>query len=157
MLKPWMVIGGVTLLVAMAASVIRPKDIKWFRQLQRPRWLAIEPAIPVIWTVVFVCGAWSAYIVWVNNPNQSQTWLKMGLYLLVEIVTVAYNPAMFWSHRLMIGTYLGGTGFLLGLILAIWVLPVSIWATVLLLPYLIWSPIGTFATWQLSQLNPESA
>jgi translocator protein len=27
------------------------------------------------------------------------------------------------------------------------------WAAVLLIPYLLWSPIGTFTTWQMDKLN----
>jgi tryptophan-rich sensory protein len=35
------------------------------------------------------------------------------------------------------------------------VFPVSSWAGILLLPYLIWSPIGTYVTWEMSHLNPR--
>ncbi|MBF2077517.1 MAG: tryptophan-rich sensory protein [Synechococcales cyanobacterium T60_A2020_003] len=157
MLKPWMVIGGVTLLVALTANIIRPKDVNWFRRLERPRWLVIEPLIPLIWTIVLICGAWSAHAVWVSNPNQPQTWAMMGFYLLLELVIVAYTPAMFWSHRLSVGAYLGLAGCVLGVILAIWVAQVSMGPALLLLPYLLWNPIGTYATWEMSKLNPEAA
>lgn len=149
-----MVIGGVTLLVALASNLFRPKDVKWFRRLKRPQWLTFEWAIPVIWTVVFICGAWSAYIVWENDPGSTRTWLLMGFYLLVEIAIVSYTPGMFLTRSLKVGTIIGATGTVLGAILALTVLPISGWATVLLLPYLIWSPIGTLTTWQMMHLNP---
>ncbi|HCF28616.1 MAG TPA: TspO protein, partial [Cyanobacteria bacterium UBA11049] len=63
MIRSWMVIGGVTLLVALGANIITPKDVRWFKHLRRPSWLTFEAAIPLIWTTVFICGAWSAYIV----------------------------------------------------------------------------------------------
>jgi tryptophan-rich sensory protein len=151
MIKSWMVIGGVTLLVALAANFITPRDVQWFKRLRRPNWLTFEAAIPIIWTVVFVCGAWSAYIVWENTRN----WLLMGFYLLLEIVTVAYNPGMLRSRSLKVGTILGGTGAIIGILLTLAVLPISIWAAVLLLPYLIWSPIGTYTTWEMMKLNPR--
>ncbi|MBD2311318.1 TspO/MBR family protein [Desertifilum sp. FACHB-1129] len=156
-LRSWMVIGGVTLLVALASNLFRPKDVKWFRRLQRPDWLTFEWAIPVIWTVVFICGAWSAYIIWENDPGTTRTWLLMGFYLLVEIAIISYTPVMFRTRSLKMGTIIGATGTLLGAILALTVLPISGWAAVLLLPYLIWSPIGTFTTWQMMQLNPADA
>ncbi|MDM9383075.1 TspO/MBR family protein [Chlorogloeopsis sp. ULAP01] len=155
MIRSWMVIAGVTLLVALGANFITPGDRKWFKRLQRPRWLTFEAAIPVIWTIVFVCGAWSAYIIWDNNPGSTQTWIYMGLYLLLEIVTVAYTPAMFRNRSLRLGTILGGTGFIIAVILAIAVLPVSGWATLLLVPYLLWSPIGTYTTRVMERLNPQ--
>lgn len=153
MIKSWMVIGGVTFLVALAANFITPKDVQWFKRLQRPSWLTFEKAIPLIWMIVFICGAWSAYIVWENTRN----WLLMGFYLLVELVTIAYNPAMLRLRSLKVGTILGGTGTILGILLALTVLPISGLATVLLLPYVIWSPIGTYTTWEMIRLNPADA
>lgn len=150
MIRSWMVIGGVTFLVALFANLITPKDIQWFKRLRRPSWLTFEKAIPLIWITVFICGAWSAYIVWENTRN----WLLMGFYVLVEIVTVAYNPGMLRLRSLKVGTILGGIGAILGIILALTVLPISGLAAALLLPYVSWSPIGTYTTWEMMRLNP---
>lgn len=81
----------------------------------------------------------------------------MVLYLLLEIVTVAYNPVMLRLRSLKAGTIVGGTGFIVGIILAITVLSVSGWAALLLVPYLLWSPIGTYTTGKMIQLNPKDA
>ena len=157
MIRSWMVIGAVTFLVALGSNLITPKDVKWFKRLQRPRWLTFEFAIPIIWTIVFICGAWSAYIVWEKDPGSPRTWWLMGFYLLVEIAIVAYNPVMLRLRSLKAGTIVGGIGAILGILLALTVLPISGWAALLLLPYIIWSPIGTYTTWEMMQLNPESA
>lgn len=152
-IKSWMAIGAVTFLVALGGNFITPNDVKWFKRLQRPRWLTFEFLIPFIWTTVFICGAWSAYIVW----ESQKSWLLMGFYLLVELVTIAYNPMMLRLRSLKIGTIIGGIGAILGFILALIVLPISIWASLLLLPYVLWAPIGTYATWEIMKLNPEAA
>lgn len=154
MIKSWMVIGGVAFVVALAANVIGPEDRKWFKRLQRPRWLTFEAAIPLIWTVIFICGAWSAYITWERNPGTNSTWWLMGLYLLLEVVTIAYTPVMFKLRSLKVGTIIGGTGFVIAVILALLVLQVSGNAALLLVPYLLWSPIGTYTTWAMTKLNP---
>ncbi|MBD2078829.1 TspO/MBR family protein [Leptolyngbya sp. FACHB-17] len=152
MLPSWLVIGVVTFLIALGSSILRPKDIKWFNRLQRPRWLTFEKAIPLIWTIVFICGAWSAYIVW----EKTQNWGLMAFYALIEVTIVAYSPVLLWTRSLRNGTIVGGLGFVLGLILAFQVLSISGTAALLLLPYLIWSPIGTYTTWEMGKLNPES-
>ena len=149
MIKSWMVIGGVTLLVALLSNVLRPRDVKWFLRLRRPHWLTFEPLIPLIWTVVFVCGAWSAYLVW----EATQNWWLMAFYLLVEATIVAYPPVTLWTHSLIAGTVVGGIGVILGLILTVTVLPISGWAALLLVPYLLWSPIGTYTTWVMHHIN----
>ncbi|MBW4441543.1 MAG: tryptophan-rich sensory protein [Plectolyngbya sp. WJT66-NPBG17] len=153
-----MIIAIVTVLVALGSFLIRPKeDIRWVKRLNLPRWLAIvEPVIPVIWTVIFTCGAISALLVWREDPGSLKTWLLMGYYLLVEIVTVAYIPVTLRLRSLAIGTVIGGLGGVLGLILAIAVFPISALAALLLVPYLLWSPVGTYATRELIDFNPES-
>lgn len=158
MIKAWMVIGGVAILLGGLGSAFVPSDgAKWFKRLQRPQWLTFEAAIPIIWTVVFICGAWSAYIVWEQNPGRLNTWLLMGFYLLLELVTLSYSSIMLAVKRLKVGTIIGGLGFSLALILALIVWPISGWAALLLVPYLLWSPIGTYTTWEMMRLNPSEA
>ncbi len=149
MIKSWMVIAGVGLAISLLASIIRPKDAKWFRRLERPQWLTFEKLIPVIWTVVFVCGGWSAYIVW----ERTQSWSWMAAYIVLELVTIAFTPVLFWSHSLILASVIGGTGFVVALLLTISTLKISVWAAALLIPYLLWSPIGTFTTWEMQKLN----
>jgi len=151
------VIGGVTFLVALGSALLRPRDLKWGKRLERPKWLFFEPAIPFIWTIVFFSGAASAVIIWEQEPGSLKTWLLMGWYLVLEIVTVAYIPATLRFRSLTVGTVLGATGLILGIILALTVLQMSQSAALLLLPYIIWTPIGTYTTREMIDLNPDAA
>lgn len=154
MIPDWLVIGGVTIVIPFICNrFISSKDFRWFKRLRRPDWLTFEWAIPIIWTIVFICGAWSAYNVW----EASSSWLLMSLYLLVNIAISLYTLVMCKTRSLKVGTIIGGTGFFLGAILALMVLPISTTAFWLLVPYLLWSPIGTLVTWQMMQLNPIDA
>ncbi|MBD2076673.1 TspO/MBR family protein [Phormidium sp. FACHB-592] len=157
MIKSWMVIGAVTFLVALASNILRPKDVKWFARLRRPRWLTFEPLIPLIWIVILIAGAWSAYIVWERDPGSSKAWSLMIAYLLLELAIVLYSPVTLWLRSLKAGTLIGGIGVVIGLVLTFTVWQVSRWAALLLVPYLLWSPIGTYTTWVMGKLNPESA
>jgi len=157
MIKPWIVIGAVTLLVSLGSLLIHPRrDLKWAKRLDRPGWLVFEPAIPFIWIFIFTCGAFSALLVWNQDPGSFKTWLLMGFYLLLEIVTVAYIPLTLRLRSLAVGTTLGGLGVILGIVLTLIVWSVSGYAALLLLPYLIWSPIGTYTTREMIDLNPEA-
>jgi translocator protein len=157
MIPAWLVIGGVAVLVALGMNRLLKSDLRWFFRLRRPRWLTFEWAIPIIWTFIFICGAWSAYIVWVTEPATPRCWALMGGYLLLEVAILAYTPVMCNLRSLKVGTVVGGTGFLVGAVLSLFVLPISGWAVMLLVPFLAWSPIGTFVTWQMISLNPEAA
>lgn len=151
MIPSWLAIGGMAFLVALASNIFRPKDVKWFSRLRRPRWLTFEPLIPIIWTIVLICGAWSAYIVW----EQTRNWWLMAFYVAVEVAIVAFNPITLWTHSLKAGAIVGAIGTVLGLALALTVLPISMAAALLLLPYLLWSPIGTYTTWVMHRINRD--
>lgn len=157
MIRSWLIINIVTLLVALGSFLIRPRDIPWAKHLDRPRWLFFEPAIPFIWITIFLAGATSATIVWQSDPGSAKTWLLMAFYLLVEVITVSYIPATLRSHSLAVGTILGAVGLILGAILALMVWPIDHAAMLLLLPYLLWSPIGTYTTRRMIDLNPDAA
>ncbi|HEY9300531.1 MAG TPA: tryptophan-rich sensory protein [Phormidium sp.] len=157
MLKSWMVIGGVALIVALCTILMRPRDTVWGIELLRPQWLVFEPAIPFIWTFIFICGAGSAILIWESEPGSLKTWLLMAIYLLLEAVTVAYIPMTLRLRSLKVGLILGATGVVLGVSLTLLIWPISGLAAALLLPYLLWSPVGTYTTWEMIQLNPEAA
>lgn len=156
-MQSWMIIGGATFSVAFGTLFFKLRDINWAVKLQRPDWMFFEPAIPLIWTVIFAMGAGSATLVWERDPGSLTTWLLMAWYLLLEIVTVAYIPATLRAKSLKVGTILGGAGEILGVVLLLAVWPISQTAALLLLPYAIWGAIGTYTTWEMIQLNPEAA
>jgi translocator protein len=158
MIPSWLAIGLITFAVPISLNrFISSRDYRWFKHLRRPDWLTFEWAIPFIWTVIFICGAWSAYNVWEVNPGTLSTWLLMGFYLLVEVAISLYTVVTCKTRSLKIGTIIGGTGFFLGIVLAIIIAPISTPALWLLIPYLLWSPVGTFVTWQMFELNSGDA
>lgn len=155
MIPSWLAIGLVTIIIPLVLNrFLSSRDLRWFKRLRRPNWLTFEGAIPIIWTVIFICGAWSAYNVWEANPGTLNTWLLMGFYAVVELAISLYTLVMCKTRSLKVGTIIGGTGFFLGAILAVIVISKSTTAFWLLVPYLLWSPVGTFVTWQMMQLNP---
>lgn len=157
MIPSWLVIGSITILLPFPINRLSLQERRWFNRLRRPQWLTFEWAIPFIWIFILLCGAASANTVWQAISNKPYTLFLMGFYLLVEAVILAYTPIMCKFRSLTVGTIIGATGFMLGLILASIVWSVSNWATFLLLPYLLWSPIGTYVTWEMIRLNPGNA
>lgn len=154
-----LITGAIVVGVATAIAVIFnrtfPSDYGWFMRLRRPVWLTFESAIPVIWIAIFICGMVSAAMAWQQAPGTLRTWGVMAGYVLVELAILVYMPAMCNLRSLRVGAMLGATGWFLGCLLAIAVWPLSATAGCLLLPYLVWSPIGTYVTWAMLELNPD--
>jgi translocator protein len=154
MIPSWLAISvAATLIGFVVLKLNTAESIRWFNRQRRPTWLTFEGLIPAIWITVFICGAWSAYNVWEQAPGTTKTWFLMLFYAFVEVAIMLYNPVMGWFKSLRMGVWIGGLGFVLGAILAVLVFPISLWGGLLLLPYLLWSPVGTYVTWVMDGLN----
>ena len=153
MINSGIAIAVVIFLVSLGANLISPNDAKWFKRLRRPRWLTFEPLIPVIWTVILICGGVSAYFVWEAEKGSFNGWMLMVFYLIVEVAIIAYIPVTLQSRNLTLGVGVGLIGFVLGVFLTLSVWQISQLSALLLIPYLLWSPIGSYATWAIGRLN----
>ena len=154
MVPSWLWLGAITFSAAFLTNRLNSQDIRWFNRLRRPRWLTFEKAIPFIWIFIFVCLVASASLVWDENPGTLNTWLVIIFYFIVQLSILAYTPVMCKLQSLQVGTIIGFVGFVLGVILAIIVFPISSSAGLLILPFLLWSPIGTLVTYLMIPLNP---
>jgi tryptophan-rich sensory protein len=123
-------------------------------RLRRPRWLTFEKAIPFIWIFIFICGITSAAALWEAQPSVFSTWLLMASYAIVEFAILSYTPVMTRLRNVRAGVFSGAIGFILGLVLTTQVWQISSLAGWLLVPYLLWSPVGTYVTWVMARLNP---
>ena len=145
----WLSILLVMVAVALTLNPSR-SDFQWFLKLQRPRWLTFERWIPLIWLLIYLCGYGSALLSWQASPNPA----LMAAYLLLLCLVQGYTLVICRTRRLSNGTVIALLGWLWGLLLVALVNPGSGWAARLLVPYLLWSPVGTWVTWQMQRLNP---
>ncbi len=154
MIITWLAIAVTSFVGGFALNKLYPADYKWFMRLRRPRWLTFEGAIPFIWISIFICGITSAAFLWETQPARVNTWLLMISYAILEIAILAYTPVMTRFRNVRLGAIVGAIGFILGLVLTTQVWQISNLAGWLLMPYLLWSPVGTYVTWVMARLNP---
>ena len=154
MIITWLAITVLCFVIGFALNKLFPADYKWFMRLRRPRWLTFEGAIPFIWIAIFICGITSATFLWEAQPATFNTWLIMAGYVIVEISVLAYTPVMTRLRNVRAGAIAGAVGFILGIVLTTQVWQISSLAGWLLMPYLLWSPVGTYVTWVMARLNP---
>jgi tryptophan-rich sensory protein len=144
----WLVIAAVVVAVALLLNPSR-QEWSWFLRLRRPRWLSFERFIPLIWTAIYACFYASALLSW----NAGGGWPVMAAYLLLLLLVQSYTLVICRTRRLASGTALGFAGWLWGMAVTAIVAPLSGRAALLLVPFLLWSPVGTFVTWRMDKLN----
>jgi tryptophan-rich sensory protein len=108
-----------------------------------------EGLIPLIWLLIYGCFYISAWLTW--QASWSALW--MATYLLQLVLVQSYTLLICRSRSLGRGTAIGFAGWVWGIALTLGIRAVSPLAAALLLPYLLWSPVGTWVTWQMRQLN----
>ncbi|MFN9660849.1 MAG: TspO/MBR family protein [Cyanobacteriota bacterium] len=148
----WLPIAALLAAVMVAVVVaLTPSrdDFAWFLRLRRPRWLTFERLIPLIWLLIYACFYASALLLWLSSR---QRWLLVG-YLALLLLVQSYTWLICRTRTLRSGTAVGFAGWVWGVALAVVVLPHSLPAALLLVPYLLWSPVGTFVTWRMERLN----
>lgn len=137
-------------LVVVAATLNPSREgFTWFLRLRRPVWLTFEAAIPFIWVAIYACFYASALLSW----NASRSWWLMAGYAGLLVMVQSYTWLICRTRNLASGTAAGFAGWLWGVALAVLVVPRSLPAGVLLIPFLLWSPVGTFVTWRMQRLN----
>ena len=145
--------AAATILLVMTAVCLllnpRREQFAWFLRLRRPAWLTFEGLIPLIWITIYACFYASALLAW----NAHWSGGLMAGYLVLLVLVQSYTWLICRSRRLANGTAIGLAGWLWGVALAVLVQPHSLAAVLLLIPYLLWSPVGTLVTWQMQRLN----
>ena len=145
--------AALLILLVMGAVVagLNPNraEFSWFLKLRRPAWLSFERWIPLIWIMIYACFYASALLAWRSGNSLA----LQGGYLLLLVLVQSYTWLICRTRRLANGTRVGFAGWAWGVALALIVLDSSRSAALLLLPYLLWSPVGTVVTWQMQRLN----
>ena len=143
----------ILLVMGLTIAVLTPsrQQFAWFLRLRRPRWLTFERWIPLIWSVIYLCFYASALLRWQVGGTTAS--LTMAAYLVLLVLVQSYTLLICRTRRLVLGTAAGLAGWFWGLGLALALLAASRPASLLLVPFLLWSPIGTFVTWRMQKLN----
>lgn len=154
-MKARWIITGISAAIFFGGGLLSSLQDPWFQNLERPGWLTFEPLIPLIWLVIWVCATLSAILVWEVCSKQStgRAWVLIGLYSAIALLTSAYSPVVGGLHSLPGGLIVGGTSTLLVYTLTVYIWSTTPKAAALLIPYMLWGPIGTYLTWLLIQLN----
>jgi benzodiazapine receptor len=142
---------SILIVMGVVTATLNPgrEQFAWFMRLRRPAWLRFERFIPLIWISIYACFYLSALLSW----NASRSLALMAAYLVLLLLVQSYTWVICRSRRLAYGTALGFSGWLWGMALTVLVLSSSWAAAALLIPFLLWSPVGTLVTWQMQRLN----
>jgi len=149
---PWVLAFALSYLTAGIGGALT--DIgPWYASLVHPPWKPPDAAFGVIWTVVFTLCAISAALAWQAAPSGPSRRRVLGLFGVNALLNIAWSGLYFGLHRPDWALLEVGLLWLsiVALIVGLWRL--SRWASVLLLPYLLWVTVASFLNLATVWLN----
>ena len=125
----------------------------WYFALRQPDWKPPDAAFGVIWSTIFTLCALSGALAWRAASTPAWRLRVVLLFGINAVLNILWSALYFQLHRpdwaLIEVAWLWLS--IVALIVGLWRL--SRWASVLLLPYLVWVSIATALNWATVQLN----
>ncbi|NBU28738.1 MAG: tryptophan-rich sensory protein [Caulobacteraceae bacterium] len=140
---------GVCFAAASSGAAFRPGA--WYAALRKPGWTPPNWAFPVVWSVLFCAMAVSVWRVW--ETAGLTAWPALLLFAVHLAVNALWSFLFFGLRRLdwAMGEVVG-LWLIIAAVIAVFA-QISLFAALLLAPYLAWVTVAAFLNLRLLQLN----
>lgn len=127
----------------------------WYAGLNKPAWQPPGWAFGPAWTIILGLAAWSGVIAWNAADGAAQQRGIIILFAINGLFHFLWSPLFFKFQRpdwaLIEVPFLRGS--IAALIIGLW--PISQFAALLNLPYLLWVSFAAFLNLTIVRLNPR--
>lgn len=137
--------------MASSGAVFRPGD--WYAGLRKPGWTPPNWVFGPVWSLLYIMIAIAGWLVWRAQPDSLAVWI-WGVQL---VLNGAWSWLFFGRRRMDLAF---GEVCLMWLSIAAFIVasyPVSVTASLLFVPYLIWVTIAATLNYSVWRLNPARA
>ncbi len=146
-----MVFVLILLVIVTAASGAYYKPGEWYETLEKPSWTPPDWAFPVVWTTLYVMIVIAGWLVW----REAGLGLAMILWFAQLVLNFLWSMLFFGRRRMDLAFVDAVALWVLvaAFIVAAW--PISTWASVLFVPYLVWVTLAAVLNLSVWRLNPH--
>jgi tryptophan-rich sensory protein len=139
---------------ASSGAIFRPGE--WYQRLEKPSWTPPNWVFPVVWTLLFICMAFSGWLVWLEVGLVAGA-IPLGLFGLNLVLNALWSGLFFGLRRPDLGMI--EVVFLWASIAAMVVVfyPIHTVAALLMVPYLVWVTIAAALNYSIWRLNPSAS
>lgn len=143
----------IALVIATGASGAIFKPGEWYETLDKPNWTPPDWAFPVVWMALYIMITIAGWLVW----REAGFGVVFVLWLLQLFANALWSALFFGMRRMDLAQIDVAALWLLIAAFIVAALPVSVWASVLFLPYLLWVSIAGVLNWSVWQRNRSAA
>lgn len=152
MWTPIIVAGGGALFLGVLGGLMTPIGT-WYRSLAKPSLQPPDWLFGPAWTIILGLAAWSAVTAWNAAPDQAARTDVIILFATNALFHALWSPLFFRARRpdwaLIEVIFLWSS--LVALVVGLW--PISPFASLLILPYLLWVSFAAWLNYAIVRLN----
>jgi len=130
---------------------------KWYPTLKKPRYTPPNKVFGPVWTILYILMGISVFLVWQKGINTEDALVAFVIFWFQLIVNALWSIIFF-------GLKSKGSGVIVIIVLWFLILAaiitsfrVSVWAGILLIPYILWVSVATYLNAGIWGLNKTPA
>jgi len=127
----------------------------WYAQLQKPSITPPDWVFGPAWTILYLLMAISVFLIWNKELDYPKVKLAIGLFLIQLALNAIWTPIFFGSHSILLALIDIILLFIAILVTLLVFKSISVPASVLLIPYLLWVGYATILNGSICYLNPQ--
>jgi benzodiazapine receptor len=125
----------------------------WYEQLQKPSITPPDWVFGPAWTILYIMMSISVFLVWNKGLDHPKVKLAICIFLIQLTLNAAWTPMFFGFHLILPALIDIVLLFIAILITMLAFKGISFWASMLLLPYLLWVGFATILNAMIWNLN----
>ena len=125
----------------------------WYRNLKKPSWQPPDWLFGPAWTVILGLAAWAGYLAYMGAPDDSGRTIVITLFAANFVAHFLWSPLFFKFKRPDWALFEVVFLWLSVLALCVFLRPYSVFASWLIVPYLIWVSFAAILNLAIVRLN----
>lgn len=142
-------------IAALGAWSTIPNIPTWYAGLAKPSWTPPNWLFPIVWNTLYGMIAVALWLLWDRTPAVPRRERALGLLLVQLIFNALWSPVFFAAHYVWTALAIILVMIVLLLLVIRHAWPVSRWAALLLLPYLVWITYASTLNAGIGIMNPR--
>lgn len=137
---------------ALGTKVTTPEIPTWYASLSKPSWTPPRIAFPIVWPVLYLLMAISAWLLWLAPPSPAKTAALIG-FAAQLFLNAIWSPVFFGRRDILGGLVIISILVVTLTFTIVMAFEVEWVPGVLLVPYLIWICFATALNFRIWTLN----
>lgn len=141
-------------IAAISGAVTTANLMTWYSGLEKPTFNPPNEVFAPVWTTLYFCMGISLYLIRTEAKSKMRN-KALVLFSIQLFFNFCWSIIFFHFHELAISFYWILVLWLLLLVTIYHTYEVNVWATVLLVPYVLWVGFASVLNLLIWQLNPS--